>query len=40
MWFQWCIHTHERTIVVPNTSAQDAAPNNRNKKVMFKNCVA
>ena len=27
------------TIKVPNTSAQGAAPNNRNKKEMFKNCA-
>ena len=27
------------TITVPNTAAADANPNNRNKKVIFKNCT-
>ena len=27
-------------MTVPNTSAQEAAPNNRNKNVMFKNCTS
>ena len=27
-------------MTVPNTSAQEAAPNNRKKNVMFKNCAS
>ena len=27
------------TITVPNTAAEDAAVNNTNKKVIFKNCA-
>ena len=30
----------KRTIIVPDTSAQVAAANNRNKTVIFKNCAA
>ena len=27
------------TIEVPDTSTQEAAPNNRNRKLIFKNCA-
>ena len=33
-----CIHVKE-TITIPNTAAGDAAANNANKKVIFKNCA-
>ena len=37
MWLLWYIHV-KGTITIPNIGTA-AAPNNRNKKVIFKNCA-
>ena len=39
MWLQWCIHILVKGNISINNTAAAAADQNRNKKVIFKNCA-
>ena len=39
MWLQWCIHILVKGNISINNTAAAATDQNRNKKVIFKNCA-